>query len=384
MLGAVAGGARLAAAAQPAPTQNVAVDPVTCWWRTTTTSIRMGEPFGVILTCAALETDAARAVIDRARLGAASVQFPPYEVMGGTEGADHVTTGRRFMQYEYTLRLIAEAAFGTDVAIPEMAITYRIESQTAGDAASLQGREQTYVLPPLSMRVASLVPDSARHIRESGVPSLTQIAGREFRARLLRISALILFSIAGLTLLLAIVNWARQRRAASPDVERQLLSHRAVIGGVRRELATVQQQARGGWTQDQVRQALAPTRIVASYLADHPVAQRAAASAVDGELALRGGLFARRRVVVAGSTTAAGLASLNGSPQTADLRDALLTLTAARYDGAEKLDSGALDSAIASAIRSADKVASRHTIFAEALAAMQRFFTGWRRQAWAR
>ena len=133
-----------------------------------------------------------------------------------------------------------------------------------------------------------------------------------------------------------------------------------------------------------MRQALAPARIVASYVADRPVAQRAAASAVDGELALHGGLFARRRVVVAGATTAAGLSSVNGSAHAAELRDALLALTAARYDGAEKLDSGALDSAVASALRSADKVASRHTVVAEALAAIQRVVPGRRRQAWAR
>ena len=60
----------------------------------------------------------------------------------------------------------------------------------------MQGREQTYVLPPLSIRVASLVPESARHIRETSVPTLTAIGGREFRARLFRLVALILFGVA--------------------------------------------------------------------------------------------------------------------------------------------------------------------------------------------
>ena len=364
--------------------QNVEVDPVTCWWRTTSSSIRMGEPFSVVLTCSALETDGARAVIDRARLGSASVQFPPYEVLSGSQSADHVTTGRRFMQYEYTLRLINEAAFGADVAVPEMAIAYRIESRAVGDTSALQGREQTYVLPPLSMRVASLVPDSARHIREASVPSLGEIASREFRARLLRILALSLFSVAGLTLLLAIARWARQNRRAVPDANRQLLAHRVVIGGVRRELGALQQQTRAGWTPDQVRHALTSTRIVASYLADQPVAQRATASAVDGELALTGGFFPRRRVAVAGATTAGGLDTLNGSAAVADVQDALTALTASRYGSAEQLDNGALDAAIAAAIRSADRVASKHTFLAQAINAVQRTVRGWRPQAWAR
>jgi hypothetical protein len=228
------------------------------------------------------------------------------------------------------------------------------------------------------------VPDSARHIREASVPSLAEIASREFRARLLRILALSLFSIAGLTLLLAIARWARQNRRAVPDANRLLLAHRVVIGGVRRELGALQQQTRAGWTTDHVRHALTSTRIVASYLADHPVAQRASAKAVDGELALTGGFFPRRRVAVAGSTTAVGFDKVNGSAAVTDVQDALTALTASRYGSAETLDSGALDSAIAAAIRSADRVASKHTFLAQAIAAVQRTVRNWRPQAWVR
>lgn len=362
--------------------QNVEVEPVTCWWRTTTPSIRMGEPFDLLLTCSALESDAAKAVIDRARLGSASVQFPPYEVMGGSQGADHVTAGRRFMQYVYTLRLVNESAFGTDVAIPEMQISYRLESQT-GDAA-IQGREQTYVLPAVSMRVASLVPDSARHIRESGLPTLDQIAGREFRARLLRIVALSLFGIAALTVILALVRWFRERRVVSPETRRQLLTNRAILSGVRRELASVQQQGRGGWTPDLLGKALAATRIVASYVVGQPVVQRAAATAATGELVIAGGWIPRRRAVVAGSTTPVALAALTHSAEASDLHDALLALTSARYRHADKLDDGAIDAAMASAVRAADRVSSRYTVVAEALSAMQRSARSWRPQAWAR
>lgn len=370
----------MSAQAQQTAAQNVEVDPVLCWWRTTTSSVRMGEPFSLLLTCSALETDAAKAVIDKARLGAASVQFPPYEVMGGTPGTEHVTTGRRFLQYQYTLRLVNEAAFGSDVTIPEMPISYRIESAT-GDA-SIQGREQTYVLPAISMRVASLVPDTARHIRESGLPTLDQIASREFRARLLRIIALTLFGAAALTAILALVRWFRQRRVVTPQAHRPLLAHRTILSGVRRELASIQQEARGGWTPERVGQALAATRIVASYVANHPVAQRQASTASAGELAIAGGVIPRRRAVVAGATTAAGLAALNHTPDASDLHDALLALTSARY-GHGKLDDSALDAAVASAVRGAERVSARYTIVAETLAALQRSLR-WRPQAWAR
>ena len=96
------------------------------------------------------------------------------------------------------------------------------------------------------------------------------------------------------------------------------------------------------------------------------------------------GFFLRRRVAVAGATTAVGLDKVNGSAAVTDVQDALTALTASRYGSAEQLDSGALDSAIAAAIRSADRVASKHTFLAQAIAAVQRTVRGWRPQAWAR
>src|SRR5262245_54323891 len=242
--------------------ENVEVEPVTCWWRTRTNSVRMGEPFALLLTCSVLETEAAKAVLDRSRLGTASVQFPPFEVVGGSQADDHLTPGRRFMQYEYLLRLVNEDAFGRDLAIPEMEISYRIESRVQQDS-SVQGREQTYILPPLSLRVASLVPDTARQIRESGVPTLADIAGREFRARMLRLIALILFGVAGLMLAVAVLRWIGRKRAERADGARHLLPHRAVLGGVRSELKALQRDTRAGWTPESVARGLTATRIVA-------------------------------------------------------------------------------------------------------------------------
>jgi hypothetical protein len=154
----------LLATAQQPPTQNVEVEPVTCWWRTGVSSVRVGEPFSVVLTCSALETEATKAVIDRGRLASAAVQVPPYEVTGGTQSEDIVTASRRFMQYEYTLRLLGDDVFGADVPIPALPISYRIESKVQQDAA-VQGREQTYVLPTLPVHISTLVPASETHIR---------------------------------------------------------------------------------------------------------------------------------------------------------------------------------------------------------------------------
>ena len=45
MLAAVIPTTSLAQGPAPGAAQNVEVDPVTCWWRTTSSSVRMGEPF---------------------------------------------------------------------------------------------------------------------------------------------------------------------------------------------------------------------------------------------------------------------------------------------------------------------------------------------------
>ena len=46
----------------------VEADPIRCWWRTSASSVRIGEPFSLVLTCAVLENDAVQVVPDEARL----------------------------------------------------------------------------------------------------------------------------------------------------------------------------------------------------------------------------------------------------------------------------------------------------------------------------
>ncbi len=367
----------------PTP-QNVEVDPVTCWWRTSAVTVRVGETFPIVLTCSVLETDAVRAVVDRSRLGATAVQFPPYEVVGGSQHPDHVTAGRRFMQYEYLLRLISEDAFGLDVPVAGLAITYRIESRVEQDAA-VQGREQSYELPPLTIRVASLVPESARSIRESAVPSLADIAGRAFRARLFRTIALILFGIAALTLAVAVARWFREGRSATEHATRHLLPNRTVLGTVRRELHAVERETRSaGWSPEAVSRALVAARVVASYASGRPVVQRIANGDVaSGELLMVSGWPLRRHVAVSSSTTADASNTGVGSAGI-DMDSALTSLTAARYGRKPSLDASALDDALATVRRSADRVASRHTWLAETFDSLRDAIKGWRPRAWAR
>ena len=366
--------------AQAPQPQNVEVDPVQCWWRTSTPSVRVGEQFTIHLTCSALETDAVTAVIDRSRLGAASVQFPPFEVTGGSQSADYLTPGRRFMQYHYNVRLIAEDYFGSDIVIPSMAIAYRIESHVQADTA-VQGREQVYEMPGIVMRVNSLVSSDARHIRESPVPSLDDIAAREFRARMARLVAMILFSIAVLTLAVALLRWLRAKRKGELTAARHFVPHRTVLAGVRRELREVQQQTRGGWDVETVARALAASRLTASYLAGQTVSQTEVDHTSSGQLFFDRGFFGNRRIGVSAATTGS---AVRGHKQAPDLDDALSALTAARYGRQQAYDAAALNDALASALRANDRAAAQHTWFAEFGRAIRHGFRGWTPRAWAR
>jgi hypothetical protein len=367
------------AAGQPA-TQDVEVEPVTCWWRSSVSAVRVGQPFSVILTCSALETDAVKAVIDRGRLASAAVQLPPYEVTGGRQSDDIVTASRRFMQYEYTLRLLGDDVFGADVPIPALQVSYRIESRVQQDA-SVQGREQTYVLPALPVHVASLVPAAETHIREAPIATLSAIAARHTRGALLRTVGTITFAVAGLLLLVSLARAVQQRRSAVARVRVPLLSESAILSGVTRELRGVRQQAgREGWSDVLAARALAALRITGSYAAGQPVAQRpiGRAASADGNLVLRRPLGGR--VLVSASATSAAVPQ-NGTVSE-ELRSAMIELTAARYGRAAKeLD---LNEAIERGIRATARVAAEHTAMAQSFARFRAGVSEWRDRTWGR
>ncbi len=286
---------------------------------------------------------------------------------------------------EYSLRLVSEDAFGLDVPITGMDVSYRIESRVQQDS-SVQGREQSYELPPIPMRVASLVPETARSIRESGVPTFGAIAAREFRARMFRVVALILFGVAALTLAVALVRWVRQNRHQTLQAARPLLPNRAVLAGVRRELRVIQDEARGaGWSAETVARALAAARIVASYLTKRPVVQRPVdQSAGDGELLMTRGWLSRRRVAVSATTTAPTEDVASAALTASNLDSALERLTVARYGRSQELDSLALTDALDTVLRAGDRVAAHHTWLAEAIDSLRQSLRGWRPRAWAR
>jgi hypothetical protein len=359
-----------AAGASSAGAQTVRVDPLQCWWRTTSGAIRVGEAFGVVLTCAVLETADATVVVDRDRLEAPVVELPPFEVLGGSHGPDLHANDRRFFQYEYRLRLVAENLFGKDVALPELKLTYRVQS-AVGQNASLQGRDHAYLMPPLPLRVLSLVPADASDIRDSSSDTFADLDQRLGRANLFLVGGGVLFALAALLTILALVRIvSRFRTPATADA--RLISDAAVLRGVGRELAGVGRLREDtGWTPALAGRALAAMRLVGGYaLARRIGIMPAGAEGLteDGRLILKVGRWRPKRIAVSASVTAQVLATANDA-RLASLGQALSALTAAQYGRDEKLDDRALDESLAAGVAALRDVRIKHTWIMKRLAA---------------
>ena len=357
-----------AAGASSAGAQTVRVDPLQCWWRTDAAAIRVGEPFGVVLTCAVLETADATVVVDRDRLEAPVVELPPFDVLGGSHGTDLHANDRRFFQYEYRLRLVAENLFGKDVALPALKLTYRVQS-AVGQNTSLQGRDHAYLMPPLPLRVLSLVPADASDIRDSATDTFADLDQRISRANLFLVGGGVLFALAALLAILTLVRIvSRFRTPVTADA--RLISDAAILRGVGREFADVGRLREDtGWTPALAGRALAALRLVAGFALERRIGIMPAGAeglAEDGRLILEVGRWRPKRIAVSASITPPAVAN---DERLASLGQALAALTAAQYGRDEKLDDRALDDSLAAGVVALRDVRIRHTWIMKRLAA---------------
>lgn len=342
---------RGAAQAPPGAGEGVEADAVRCWWRTDKAAVRMGEPFTAVLTCAVLETASTKAVVDRSRLDHTVMAMPPFDVLGGSAPADVVSGARRFFQYTYQLRLLNDTAFGQDVSLSGLAISYRIDTSTA-DGTTSQGRDQSYALPPLTVRVLSLVAGAARDIRDASSMTFGDLEARRFRAQTLRLGGWFFYGLAAAVTLLGLARLVKAMRSPVKVAATPTISGAAVLRAAQRELSEVSRQKQSdGWTDALVARAAGPLRVIAGYAIGRPAAQTEgfAAEVLSGQIALSSGLIRRRHTLVSSSVTPQDLAAAaERDGALAQVRGGLQALTAARF-GRGTLDDTALDAAISSA-----------------------------------
>jgi hypothetical protein len=314
-----------------------------------------------------LQNEAVQVVPDETRLDAAVVQMPPFEVIQGTHPADLYGSNRRFFQYEYRLRVISPDVIGKDVKIPDPQIHYRINSTVAANTA-LQGRDHTYLMPPQSVRVLSLVPADAPDIRDSGKEGFGAAEQLAFRASVLQIVAVTAMVLAGLTVLLGGARAIMRTRQAKPT-GRPGLAMPSIVRLASRELGAVQQETEArGWTEDLVARALAATRITAASALGRTINQQRGAGAKRGEGRLLATGWRRQPTMVSGAATPGEVSrALEKLPVTVDparrqlledLHEALRIFTSVQYAREAALDQIALDNALTRAIAATKRVRS--------------------------
>ena len=283
--------------------------PIECRWRTSASAVRVGQPFTVVLTCSILDTASTTVVPDRSRLDPSVVDLQPFEVVGGRTSEDLTTPGYLHFQYEYDTRYFGEF-FGTEVPIPALDITYRVQSRLES-GETIEGREQRYVMPPLPLRVVSLLPDGAADIREPAPPTFADVEARRFRARVIDVAGLLLLAVGAVTAAWGVASLARRPGPRTARAAR-LAPDAAILRAAAAELANVRTRRHAdGWTPALAARALAALRIAASADAGLAIAQVAAPERgvpQDGQITVVAG-FPRRRVWASGSASARHLAA---------------------------------------------------------------------------
>jgi hypothetical protein len=378
-------------------TIEVEADPIRCWWRTSAGAVRIGEPFSLVLTCAVVENETSTVVPDQSQLEPSAIQLPPFEVVAGERGPDLRTDQRRFFQYRYELRLISEDLFGKDAKIPGLPITYHLETR-AGRGELVRGRDQTYLLPPTSVRILSLVPNDAADIRDAASWTFADIETERFRARAWFVVAGILFAAATLVLVVTLVRLVgRARREGA--LGRPLLSDAVILRAVGRELAAVKRDSeRADWNSELAARALAAFRVAAAIALGRRVSQRVAVrpgspGSNDGQLPVRHGWVRGTTVLVSASTTSDAMArelalnpprNLRQRQRLEHLQAVLSRFTAAQFGRGEAADPAALGEALHRGLGVLGRLTFEHRWITRRLKSMTELASAVGSRAWSR
>jgi hypothetical protein len=351
LLGAVPAYAQTKRAPRPGEVES---DPIRCWWKADRSAIRVGERFTLVLTCGVIETANIKVVPAVNQLEPGAISLTPFEAVAGNRHEDVVAPPWRYIQYEYAMRLLSEGFFGQDVNIPSLTVTYNL--QAAGTTGSSEGRDQTYVLPPLPMRVLSIVPRSAADIRDASGQTFANVESRRNRATAEIVAASIAFAFAGVLAALALVRLAGRFRVRDAKVVRPLPAATVLRGAMAALRSARSDASREGWTPALMSQAVAALRIAGAVALGRRVAQlhvTTGASGRIGQIEVRSGLLRRKRVLLSAATTPAALmAAIETSSRAASretlqpILEALQLFSTAVYGRAGEADTVALSTAV--------------------------------------
>jgi hypothetical protein len=344
-------------------------DPIRCWWKTDRTSVRVGEPFGLTLTCGVIEAGPIAVVPALTQLEGGAIQLTPFEVVSATRRGDVVVPPWRYVQFEYSVRLLNDGYFGQDINLPAVSVTYNLKSAGADSA----GRDQSYVLPALPMRILSLVPKAAGDIRDASGLTFAEIESRRYYATAARVAAVIALVFAAVFAVLALLRFAQRFRVRTPAAARPVPAS-SLLAGCATSLRDVQRDARAaGWSPELARRALPAMRIAGASVLGRPIAQQRVAGDVsgrEGQVVVKTGPLGLGRAVISAATTPGVIASaLSGASSSGararsamtQLGDALQAFGRAAYgrqggETGQTIDGAELDRAMENALEAVQRL----------------------------
>lgn len=343
--------------ASPANPAEAVVPPIECWWKTDRSAVRVGENFTLTMTCAVLDTERVKVVVDESGLAPSSLHLVPFDIVGGERFRDILNAPRRFFQYQYSMRVLGEEFFGKEITLPRLQISYRVQNSLQGGAA-LQGREAQYSLVPVPIRVLSLVPTGTADIRDTPVDTFGDVDARLFRSNILLILATVAFILAGLMAVMLVARAAVKRHATTTARQRRM-SPGAVLHAASRELGAVQSESQSaGWNGDLAGRAAAALRLAGAVALSRPVSHKEVTRDTppsEGQIAAAPGfgMLRGKRTVLSASITP-GSTPLNGASASVleswrSLSQTLGVFTAVRYSRDGGVDGTSLDTALSDA-----------------------------------
>lgn len=352
---------------------DVEVEPIKCWWKSDASAVLVGERFHVTLTCGVVETDSVRTVPNRDALEPAALTLTPFEVVSGTRHEDVVTPPWRYFQYDYVVRLIGDEFFGQDLDVPSIDVAYNLVSKTTATEA----REHRHRLPPLPLRVLSVVPKKAADVRDRTQDSFAAIQARRFRANSELVAAAVASGFALLVFGLAVARTLGRFRRRQPAATRPL-APAAALGGCVRTLGRIRRESQDGWNAQLVARALATLRVAAAVTSGRVVAQETVEPGTmprEGQIAVRTGLLRRRSLLVSGAARADGSTGRSAAPQTrarhphplaSPMDNAIRVFSQVRYGRNGNMDGPALDATLGEADRTMRRLRFRSLLFGRA------------------
>jgi hypothetical protein len=348
-------------------------DPIRCWWKADRTSVRVGERFGLTLTCGVIETGPITVVPAINQLEGGALALTPFDVVSSVRREDVRSPPWRYFQFEYVLRLLSDGFFGQDVNIPALTVTYNLKAE----GGETEGRDQSYILPALPMKVMSIVPRAAGDIRDASDQTFALIESRRFRSSAGMVASGVLYVFALILVGLAVVAGTARFRTRTSGAVKPVAAP-SMLAGSLKALEEVRSQSASGWTPELARQALSALRVGGAVALGRPVAQEFVDGDTNeraGQVTVRTGLLRPRLAMLSASTTAPAIAwqlanghrsagfggfgrtsqtgSAKSRPKAArratleQLADSLLAFNAAAYGRAAGSDSVALNAALA-------------------------------------